>query len=366
MPAEEAKLRGLFWSKAAGPVDLRARPELFAAVFPGYGGAEGDGALWRRYFGELFDQTVLVAPLGASVSASSLGGLDLFRARGGDLALLGVSDTFIPVPAGVLADALAKEGVPGLKVLQLARGNETPEAVLWYARGLRSAGRRLKVAAWGVSLTYVRRDPLRAMMQGDLRSLYLSWKAENLIARWDRKFPHPTWDLFVGPGLQKAAAIEDEGRLIDAPDAATAEKLKVALEARDDGRDLLSKDPADCDLTATSAQVDAAVAELSKTADAVFLFIPPTAPLTRRLGPGCALPALQTLVRAKAGPRVLVETADWDAYGLDYRDYVEPSSQPGKWKLDPIHANPGGATKIASYLAKRLAPALKVNDGARP
>lgn len=361
---EQAKLRGLFWSQGVGALKVLQTPELYDGIFPGYEEARGDAALWRRYFTELFEQTVYSPALmratgdrSLRVSASSWGSLDLYRKYGGDILLFGVSDTFIPVSTGLLReelDALGRPEASGQKILLFARGNLTPEEVAWLARGIQGRPRRSKLAIWGFSLTMARRQPLADMLRRDFFTLYKNWRAENNIARFDLRFPHPTWDMFLGPPSSPGG---DENRIPDAV-ASDPKALDAYLDRVDPATYAIDPDAADCDADRLSPGVDEALGELLKVADKVLIYIPPTAAAGRRGPAACLLPNVTALLRSKAGPRVEVETADWTSYGLASRDYLYPAAEKGFWTLDPLHANAAGARKITRTLARRAAEAL--------
>ena len=344
--AEGAKLRGRFWVAGAGSV---AREPVAASLYPGYAPSP---ASWGRYFRELFDQTTYlpgVAEGDRRVSASSLGALGLAREQGADALIFGISDSFIPVnPAGL--------GLPG-KVLHVGRGNLLPEAVVWYAGALRGRP-KAKLAIWGHSLVYARRDPSDELVLGGVRALYRDWRGREVISRWDYRFPHPSWNLLIGPGLQQSLEFDNEGLLIPDADARDPKRLRAFLEKHDSGGQLIVTGPSACDLGELSKRDDAAIAALLEVADKVLIFLPPTNPVDRRRGPSCLLPTMQNLLRSKAGPRVIVDAADWDAYGLSDRDYLYASSVPGMWKLDPIHANAEGGRKITARLSQAAKAAL--------
>lgn len=334
--AEGAKLRGEFWVPGRGAV---APKDVLPSLYPGYA---PEGAVWRRYFRELFDQMTYLRGFGDSrVSASSLGALGLAREQGADVLLFGISDTFIPVtPAGL--------GVEG-KVLHVGRGNLLPEAVVLYARALRGRP-KARLAVWGHSLVYARRDPSDSLVLGGVRSLYRDWRGREVVSRWDYRFPHPSWSLIVGPGLQEAREVENEGLLIPDAEAADPKRLRAFLAAHDEGGHVIVSGPDACDLRGLSARDDAALAALLEVADRVLLWLPPTDVLDRAKAPACLLPSFQELMRSKAGPRVAVEASDWDAYGLDDRDYLYASRVPGFKRIDPIHANAAGGAKITARL----------------
>ncbi len=347
MTAEEAKLRGLFWIPGSGAV---APAEVLPSLYPGY---SPEGAAWRRYFRELFDQNTYLPGRDADdrrVSASSLGALGLAREQGADVVIFGISDTFIPVnPAGL--------GLPG-RVLHVGRGNLLPEAVTWYASALKGRP-KAKLAIWGHSLVYGRRDPSDALVLGGVRGLYRDWRGREVVAKWDYRFPHPSWDLVVGPGLQQAAEIENEGLLIPDAIANDPKRLTEFLERNDDGAHRIERGPEDRNLADLSVRTDRTLAALLEIAEKVLIFLPPTHPLDRSRGRHGMFYAMQGGLNAYAsGGTVFVDTEDWDAYGLTDRDYLYRSRVPGFWKIDPIHANAAGARKITARLSKAAKAAL--------
>lgn len=361
---EGAKLEHLFWCQGVGALKVLQTPELYDGMFPGYEAARGDSALWSRYFAERFEQTVYspalmraTADRSLRVSASSFGSLDLYRKYGGDIILFGVSDTFIPVSTGLLRENLDELGRPqarGKRILLFARGNLTPEEVAWLARGIHGRPRKSALAVWGFSLTMARRQPLADMLRRDFFNLYRNWRAENNIARFDRRFPHPTWDVLLG-AVSGAGA---EGPRIPDAVAADARTLDAFLDSGDPARYAIDPDEADCDVTALSRGVDEALGELLKVADKVLLYVPPTAAAGRRGTAACLAPSVTAMLLTKAGPRVEVETSGWRSYGLTSRDYLYPAAEKGFWTLDPLHANASGARKITRVLARRVAEAL--------
>jgi len=351
-----ARARRLFWVQGVGALKVLETPELYESLFPGYEAARGDAALWRRYFTEVFDQTVYTPALvkasrapSLRVSASSFGNMDLYLKYGADVLLYGVSDTFISTSAGMLSEELDALGAPGKKVLVVARGNLTAEAAAWYAQGLQARPEKSALTLWGYSLTTAHRPALANLTHEQVLGLYRSWRAENNIARFDFRFPHPSWDSFVGG---PALLAEDAPRGIVIPDAAAAgdETLDAFLEKADASPYSIGLDEADCDTAAASRAVDRTLAEMLKVSDRVLLYLPPTSPLDRRGAPACALANLKAMLESKAGPRVTVETSDWTSYGLTNRDYLYPAGA-GRWKIDPVHANDAGARKISRRLA---------------
>jgi hypothetical protein len=366
---EGAKYKHLFWVPGIGAVRVLENPDLFDSLFPGYGAARTDAPLWTRYFNELFDQTVYSSVLidaskshSLRISASSLGSMDIFRKYGADVLVFGISDTFIPVSAGMLRDGLNETNIPGLrgfKILQCARGHLLPEAVSWYARGLQGAGKKARLALWGYSLVYAHRHPLEAMSRREVLGLYKNWRAENGIERFDRRFAHPSWDMFLGEGLWRRPEDEAPGGML-IPDAVAADPkaLDGFLNKGDAASYSIGHDENDCDMTELSRNTDIALAELLKVVDKVLVYIPPTSALNRRGIPACIIPNLTAMLKSKAGPHVTVSTDDWKDYGLNDGDYLYASGEDGSWKIDPLHANDAGARKISHGLALRAAAAL--------
>jgi hypothetical protein len=373
---EGAKLRRLFWCPGVGALRVLENADLFDSLFPGYEAARGDAGLWRRYFTELFDQTVYSAALmkestarSLRISASSLGSMDLFRKYGADVLVFGISDSFIPVSAGLLRDGLNETGVPALrdlKILQCARGHLTPPAVSWYAQGLNGRGKKVPLAMWGFSLVYAHRQPLEDMSRREVRTLYKSWRAENNIERFDRRFPHPSWDMLLGAKRPTDDLPVPGGLLI--PDAAAADPraLDAFLDKADASVYSIGHDRNDCDMSQLSRETDAALTDLLQIADKVLIYIPPSSPLDRRGAPSCILPNLTAMLESKAGPRVSVETGDWTAYGLNNGDYLYATPQKGVWTIDPLHANDAGSRKISRVLARRAAAVLTDSSSRRP
>jgi hypothetical protein len=364
---EGAKLKHLFWCQGVGALRVLQNPELFDSLFPGYDAARADSGLWRRYFQELFDETVYSSVLmkassarSLRVSASSLGGMDIFRKYGADILLFGVSDTFIPVSAGMLRDGLNETGIPALqgkRILQCARGYLTPETMSWYVKGLEGRSEKSALAIWGYSLTSVHRHPLEAMNRQALLRLYKNWRAENNIERFDRRFPHPSWDMFMGGTVE---ASEDAPGTLLIPDASAADPrtLEAFLARADASSYAITRDTADCDMSAASRDADRAISELLKIADKVLIYVPPTSPLDRRGMPSCVVANMTAMLRSKAGARVAVETSDWTSYGVTDQDYLYAAGTKGFWRIDPVHANDGGARKISRALARRVAAVL--------
>jgi hypothetical protein len=370
---ESAKLQRLFWVPGVGALRVLENPELFDSLFPGYEAARGDADLWRRYFTELFDQTVYSSALmkesaakSLRVSASSLGSMDLFRKYGADVVIFGISDSFIPVSAGMLRDGLDGAGVRGLKVLTVARGHLTPPAVSWYAQGLQANRKKIPLAMWGFSLVYTHRHPLEGMSRREVRVLYKNWRAENNIEKFDRRFPHPSWDMFLGASRAADDLPVPGGLLIPEAVAADPKALDAYLEKSDASVYSIGHDAADCDMTELSGETDRALADLLAVAEKVLIYVPPSSPLDRRGAPACILPGLAAMLRSKAGPRVSVETADWKDYGLTSADYLYATPQKGVWTIDPLHANDAGARKISLALARRAASVLTNSSSRKP
>ncbi|MFI5346120.1 MAG: hypothetical protein ACHQ51_07080 [Elusimicrobiota bacterium] len=366
---EGAKYKHLFWVPGVGALRVLENRDLFDSVFPGYEAARSDAALWTRYFSELFDQTVYSAVLinnsplhSLRISASSLGSMDIFRRYGADVLIFGISDTFIPVSTGMLRDGLNETNIPGLhdlKLLQCARGHLLPEAVSWYAQGLQGTGQKARLALWGFSLVYAHKHPLESMSHREVRNLYKNWRAENGIERFDRRFPHPSWEMFVGEGLQKRPEEEAIGGML-IPDgvAGDPKTLDEFLENGDASPYSIGHDEKDCDMSELSHNTDLALSELLRVADKVMVYIPPTSTLNRRGIPACIMPSLTAMLKSKAGPSVTVSTDDWKDYGLTNEDYLYASGKPGFEKIDPLHANDSGSRKISRGLARRISAVL--------
>ncbi|MBI3288270.1 MAG: hypothetical protein HYZ74_01990 [Elusimicrobia bacterium] len=344
-----------------GWLRLLAHRELFDSVFPGYEEALTDRAFWRLY-AALFSDSSVVSPLvsgqaDATVITSWAGNMELFRRYGADVLLLGSSEMY-----HALAPALLRDGMKsvGRKVLSVGIANMSPAAVAFTAREMKNGGRRAHIAVWGYSLwnaahgkgyaeaeTFVRRSAARRSQVFSRSGASGRWKARRGLS----------WDRFIF-NIERDWPTDDGGKrvfLLNEADIADESAFAAAIGrlAPFDMRLSGSGDRA-CDMDAAGAELDAALAEILAVSDKVVLYLVPTTPLQIRSAPACYAPSVRRMLRARAGPRVMVMDADWRAYGLGYRDFLKRNARRGVWWIDTAHPNIAGARKINAVVAALL------------
>ncbi len=384
-----ARARHLFWAFRRGRdvgVALRVLEtrELFEDLFPGYGEARSDAALWERYFSAeiagqaLYSPTLSLRDLDFIVITSWLGSLELFRRYGADVALIGNSEVLAGIDGRLLAEA---SGTPNLKVLHIGHAGMMPATARREAAVMGTSGRRTRVVVWGYSLwnSYVGEHAAEVIRHADGA---LNRAAPPPAARaWRRVFPRGfDWGDWIlqdrasvlkplrnrrGPMVGRVGGWEVRQRAGQAGFTFPLSALSrprvledMAALARPRYHGLAGMTPADCRLDGASRDLDAALAELLKLSDRVVLYLTPTTPLLGRAAPSCLRPAVVDMLRSKAGPRVLVETADWSGYGLGYEDFVFPNPKGGWANLDVNHVNFSGSLKVTAAIARMVREAL--------
>jgi hypothetical protein len=367
----DARTRRLFWlidaDNLGAALPLLENPELFASVFPGYGAARTDAALWDRYFTLPFDSRVFSSALSArsqpQVMTSWTGALALHAAYGADALLFGSSEVFTGLAPALLSRALATPASAEPKVLSLAVGNMSPEAVALAAGAAADTGRRARLAVWGYSLWNAYPSAHSESLRPDLMR---SWNARNgrTLRERLREAAPVSWDDLMPLSLQlvwdaKHASTHGDVTfsLPASGDAATIERDAAALTPRVSEFEGITE--AACGLDGAARELDAALAQLLRAADKVLLYVPPTTPLERASVPPCFEPAVRRLLESRAGARVAVRMEDWRSYGLSYRDYLKPSNRDGRAWIDPNHVNAGGTLKVSALVGRWAAEAAR-------
>lgn len=362
-------------------VKLLETPRLFEDVFPGYGEARTNATLWDRYFAQEFEANGFWVPsLSPSaperlVSFSWAGCATLYRDYGADIVLVGTSQVF----RGIVPAELAKTAGSERKILLCARPFLGPEGVQALSRDIAAAGRHARLLVWGYSLWDTGFDAdhddeaVTERWEHELRdartppSALAGHRAELFaLLSWDHLLPL-TYER-ARAGLSGAVAPLPEERSLAAlksqpeevgfwlpadADEATTRSLADAAGPRFPPLEKLAGRR--CDLANVAAQLDRTLSQALRSADRVFLFVPPVPPTTARVVPECVREGLAKLLRDRSSERVLVETSTWDRYGLEYRDFVYRfTPDGGVARFDPSHTNLAGARKITARLAARL------------
>jgi hypothetical protein len=156
-----------------------------------------------------------------------------------------------------LNEELSALGERNKKILVLARGQLTAEAAAWYAQGLQGRPEKSALALWGFSLTTAHRQPLAAMTRSQVLGLYRNWRAENGISRFDYRFPHPSWDSFVGSPAGASVPDAVPGTTIPDAVARDPQALDAFLDSASSSY-VIGLDTADCDMAEASRDADAA------------------------------------------------------------------------------------------------------------
>lgn len=387
----KAKRMGLFWtsdlSGAGTGVDLFRSPELFETVFPGYARAIGDRRVWDAYFREPFlnysyDPALTRPGSEIVVWTSWTGNLDLYAGYGAGVVVLGNSQSWALSP-GLLAGDFASAGAKDLTsrgILSLASAGMNVSGVDLAVDGLRSSGRKARVAVLGYSLDFLRAPPAGASGAAagheTAGAFYAKWRRgsswltskldsvrrlldwnkilwlneDSLAADWKRMTGRVETRLVAGRTVEWDA-VDREWRFPPALAGDEAALESVASATPIDRSGLPAFDPSRCDLDGESARLDGILAKLKASADAVVLYLPPTAPLHENRWPACLVDGTRKMLESKAGPRVIVDAGDWKSYGLDYRDFAVPVFGGGADHFDAAHLNFGGATKVSRVLS---------------
>jgi hypothetical protein len=223
------------------------------------------------------------------------------------------------------------------------------------------------LSIWSYSLTYAVRSRSYRLEENDIRTLYRRWREETFWpgSRQAFSLPRLSWAALAGPGWQEERQLRGPRSSL-VPDESARDPVRLERYLAQRGEPVLSSSvwESDCGLKREAAELDLALAEMLKFSDKVLVYLAPSAPLDRSLAPACLLPAVQALLRSRAGPRVVVEVGDRDSYGLTQADYLHPLPGSGQWQYDPLHVNAAGARKVTGRVSRLAAQALLSPPGA--
>ena len=382
----KAKRMHLFWASGAygDGVGIRLLDDavLFDSVFPGYAAAIPDRPLWARYFRQWFHRASfnpLLSRPGAGVEVwnSWTGNLDLFSRYGADVVILGNSQSTALSP-GFLRDRFAAAGpaLRGGKILPFFIMAMQPDEMVLALQVMNASGRKARVAVLAYSLDIlIPRSGGGGPAKNQNVEVFGKWRHQNmwLRAKLDSAARLLDWNRIVWfhrGMLEYAGKNKVSSRRIDgftahkgaleaswafpdglAGDEGALEKIAAATPVE---RSTLDYFGASCDLTKAAASLDRILNEMQAVAPRVVVYLTPTTPLYRRSFPDCITEGVRKMLRSRAGERVIVETGDWDSYGLDYKDYVHPWERSGFSRIDLSHSNFSGSQKIVSKIGELI------------
>ena len=392
-----AKRKRLFWIESTGGegfgVNALASPALFSSLFPGYPGAmRTDEDLWHDYFQRTFEIDAFTNGLSKgfapefNVILSWVGCLDIYKRYGADLVVMGTSETFRSIVVDELAAKTATDQIP--KVLLCTASAMQVETATEFARRLREARPDLRPAVlYGQSLSTAFVEGRHNLKNGREKretlanlDLQLARSRHGLVKFFEAYhevsfadlFPKITWDdLFPVTSSARIdnAWIAEYPALARAAGKAKVKGGYVPASLRMDG-EALSKDIAsriqpyyrfyedyEDSRHCRSAERRRQFAELGRAlralSDRIYLYVPPTTPLAFRAATDCfreqVFADVEALGRSIRAP---VLAQEWDAYGLEYSDYLRPTFHPEVYKIDIQHPNYMGALKVTNALAQ--------------
>lgn len=368
------------------PLRVFQNRDLFNSIFPGFPFEQIDENFLKRYFQNNFVMNAVWSPLlnkpyepARMVSHSWTGSLDFFEKFGADAIVLGNSETYHSIVPLELQRLLSSKALSSpFKLLNCTEHAQSVESTTDIARVLASQNKKIEFALWGYSFWahYKRSSGYIGNQKGHKAQLEQYWKlhSEQPKSSFLKEFansslfPFRLSDLissFKAP-TKKGDEIKPVlfGKYLLIPDSIVMDSSAIEKEVNAVVAThgiLEGVTEHDCDFDKISKEMDIAIKQLLKTANTVYLFIPPVTPSLVRAAPSCFFPGAQALLRSKANQRVKVNAEDWRWYDVEYKDYVFRNTNTSINLFDNDHLNYAGALKaterLGSWILRERKPA---------
>ncbi len=365
-------------------------PDLFSSLYPGYEAARTDDELWDRYFNgralasflwsPALDHSEVQHPMFLSFEGAHL----VYAKYGADLLIYGSSETALGLVPQTLAHRLHSAGV--YKVLPATRPTALVDTVRRSANWLAQQKKpKAKIALWGYS-------GWNAFLRGDALVAAAKEQAEIVIPQTGRQKIRPgnelaarltdfrnnlNWNHVMPASFQvirnhwsqspaRAGPLEfkqepgQDGFVFSTEALRNPENLaQIGEMAQPHFAHFVGINESDCDLRSAARDLDEALVSLKAVAENIFIYLTPVTPLVTKYVPACYWKNLRTLLLSRRGPRVFVNTGDWQSYGLNWGDFAREFSPGYSYTLDANHTNFRGAQKVTLALSHWINSALK-------
>jgi hypothetical protein len=347
-----------------------SNPALLSSLFPGYSQAAGEPEIFENYGGGgvgLWSPLLKISSLEGALLAPVpwLEQIRLFGKYGADAVVVGSSRVFMSVVPQLLSEGIATKEAMEPKVLVFGKYLITGADLIALADRMRMGRQHARLLILG----FPRDQALEgARFMADLEQqgaelkhqrfeeLRATGKRIERAVEWRRITPCLFCNL-VRMELEGGVTVGDTQLSFSKAYSGDLPALERFMHS---ALTLSEKQPEEaCDLSKTRSFLKAMFTRYLEAADHVLLYTVPETPLSYKELPPCFLPAYRDMLKELAGPQVTTLDEDWNAYGLDLRDYVHPSTDnPAEARLDFGHVNYHGAVKVTRRLSRTVAELL--------